>query len=269
MAILQDITLGLYYPADSAVHRLDPRTKLAFILIMMTAFMVTLSIVKLAIASVLLVIIIIVSKIPAKLVLKNLRPFLWLFLLTLVFQILLTRSGRLLVSLPLIQINITDDGLRNGLIYSFRLAILICFAALLTLTTSPMEITDALDRVLRPLQRFGVATHEFTLMMTLSLRFIPTLLAEADRLQKAQMSRGARFDGHVIQRIKSVIPLILPLFVSVFRRADELALAMDARCYRGGKGRSTFKELKFRHSDYLVLGATFVLLIIFFVAVKF
>ncbi len=266
MAILKDITLGLYYPADSVVHRLDPRTKLLFILTLMTAFMVTLSLIKLALALALVIIIITLSKIPPSLVFKNLRPFLWLFILTLFFQLLLTRTGKLLITLPLIQMNITDVGLKNGLIYSFRLAILILFAALLTLTTSPMEITDALNRVLKPLQRLGVATHEFTLMMTLSLRFIPTLLMEADKLQKAQMSRGARFDGNLIQRIKSIVPLILPLFVSVFQRADELALAMDARCYIGGAGRSTFKELAFHQADYLALAITVILALLFLVA---
>lgn len=263
MAILKDITLGLYYPSESFVHRLDPRTKLLFILTMMTTFMVTLSLIKLSLALVLLVIIIVLSKIPPRLVFSNLRPFFWLLILTLFFQVLLTRSGQLLITLPLIKMNITDAGLKNGLIYSLRLSILILFAALLTLTTSPMEITDALDRFLKPLRRFGVSTHELTLMMTLSLRFIPTLLTEADKLQKAQMSRGARFDGNLIQRINSVFPLILPLFVSVFRRADELALAMDARCYIGGKGRSTFKELSFHHADYFVLGISAILTVIF------
>ncbi len=258
MAIINDITLGQYYPADSFVHRLDPRAKILVVLCMMTLFVMSHSIVKLIIAFGIILFIIKTSKIPFLLVVKNLRPFLWLFLLTIIFHVFLTRQGEPLFTVPLIRAPVTKPGLMNGLIYSFRLGILILLAAMLTLTTSPMEITDALDRFLKPLQKLGISTHEFTMMITLSLRFIPTLLFEADKLQKAQVSRGATFEGNLFQRIKSVIPLILPLFISVFRRADELALAMDARCYIGGKGRTSFKELVFTKCDYLVLASTFV-----------
>ena len=268
MAILNDITLGQYYPADSFVHRLDPRTKILVILSAMTLFVITNSIVKLIIVLGMLLFIIRASKIPLLLVLKNLRPFFWLFLLTIIFHVFLTRQGELLVTVPFIKVEVTKLGLINGLIYTFRLGILILLAAMLTLTTSPMEITDALDRFLKPLQKFGISTHEFTMMITLSLRFIPTLLFEADKLQKAQVSRGATFEGNLFQRIKSVIPLILPLFISVFRRADELALAMDARCYIGGKERTSFKELVFARNDYLVLVSTLVF-IFSFLLIKF
>jgi energy-coupling factor transport system permease protein len=266
MAIINDITLGQYYPSDSLVHRLDPRTKILIVLCMMTLFVLIHSIIKLIIALGVILIIIKVSKIPFLLVVKNLRPFLWLFLLTIIFHVFLTRQGEPLFTVPLIRAPVTKPGLMNGLIYSFRLGILILLAAMLTLTTSPMEITDALDRFLKPLQKLGISTHEFTMMITLSLRFIPTLLFEADKLQKAQVSRGAMFEGNLFQRIKSVIPLILPLFISVFRRADELALAMDARCYTGGKGRTSFKELIFKRNDYYVMLGTlsfFILFIIF------
>jgi len=267
MSILNDITLGQYYPSDSLVHRLDPRTKILTVLCMMTLFVITHSIVKLMAALGVILFIIKVSKIPFLLVLKNLRPFLWLFLLTIIFHVFLTRQGEILFTVPVINTPVSKPGLMNGLIYSFRLGILILLAAMLTLTTSPMEITDALDRFLKPLQKLGVSTHEFTLMITLSLRFIPTLLFEADKLQKAQVSRGATFEGNIFQRIKSVIPLILPLFISVFRRADELALAMDARCYTGGKGRTSFKELVFQRNDYYVLMGA-IGFIIFFLIIK-
>ncbi len=253
MAILNDITLGQYYPAESFVHRLDPRTKILIVLCAMTLFVITHSIVKLIIALAVILFIIKASKITFLLVLKNLRPFLWLFLLTIVFHVFLTSQGEALVTVPFVNARLTKPGLMNGLIYSFRLGILILLATMLTLTTSPMEITDALDRFLKPLQKLGISTHEFTMMITLSLRFIPTLLFEADKLQKAQVSRGATFEGNLFQKMKSVIPLILPLFISVFRRADELALAMDARCYIGGKGRTSFKELVFKRNDYYVL----------------
>lgn len=267
MTILNDITLGQYYPADSFVHRLDPRTKILVILSAMTLFVITNSIVKLIIALGVLLFIIRASKIPLLLVLKNLRPFLWLFLLTIIFHVFLTSQGELLFTVPYLKAQVTKPGLMNGLIYSVRLGILILLAAMLTLTTSPMEITDALDRFLKPLQKLGISTHEFTMMITLSLRFIPTLLFEADKLQKAQVSRGATFEGNLLQRIKSIIPLILPLFISVFRRADELALAMDARCYTGGKGRTSFKKLVFTRNDYYIMLAT-LSFIIFFIIMK-
>jgi energy-coupling factor transport system permease protein len=153
-----------------------------------------------------------------------------------------------------------------GLIYSVRLVLLIILAALLTLTTSPIELTDALEKMLGPLKRFKVPTHEIVMMLTLSLRFIPTLLEEALRLKNAQMSRGATFDGNLVQRIKSVVPLILPLFISAFRRADDLALAMDSRCYTGGDGRSSFRKLKFKTADYFVLiFMSAVLVLLFFI----
>jgi energy-coupling factor transport system permease protein len=268
MAILNDITLGQYYPADSFVHRLDPRTKILVILSAMALFVIANSIVKLIVVLGVLLFIIRASEIPLLLVLKNLRPFFWLFLLTIIFHVFLTRQGELLVNVPLIKVGVTKPGLMNGLIYVFRLGILILLAAMLTLTTSPMEITDALDRFLKPLQKLGISTHEFTMMITLSLRFIPTLLFEADKLQKAQVSRGATSEGNLFQRIKGVIPLILPLFISVFRRADELALAMDARCYIGGKGRTSFKKLVFTRSDYLALTSS-LLFVLCFLLIRF
>ncbi len=268
MAILNDITLGQYYPTDSIVHRLDPRTKILVILSAMTLFVLIYSIIKLSLVLCLILLIIIVSKIPLLLVIKNLRPFLWLFLLTIFFQFFLTTEGEPLFAIPVINVQVTKPGLMNGIIYSFRLGVLILLAAMLTLTTSPMEITDALDRFMKPLQKLGYSTHEFTMMITLSLRFIPTLLFEADKLQKAQVSRGATFEGNIYQRIKSVIPLIVPLFISVFRRADELALAMDARCYIGGKGRTSFKELVFKRNDYYVAGGT-IAFFLFMLLVKF
>lgn len=265
MAILNDITLGQFYPSDSFVHRLDPRTKILVVLCVMTLFVITHSMVKLIIALGVILFIIKASHIPLLFVVKNLRPFLWLFLLTIIFHVFLTRQGEALFTLPVFNAPVTKPGLLNGSIYSFRLGFLILLAAMLTLTTSPMEITDALDRFLKPLQRLGISTHEFTMMITLSLRFIPTLLFEADRLQKAQVSRGATFEGNLLQRIKSVIPLILPLFISVFRRADELALAMDARCYIGGKGRTSFKQLVFSTNDYYVLIGTIGFIVLFLI----
>ena len=261
MAFLSDITLGQYYPIESFVHRLDPRTKIFTILITMTVLVATHSIAKLVITFILLIYVIKIANLPLNLVLRNIRPFIWLFLITIIFHLFFYNGGTKLLILPFVNIEITQQGLIGVIIYSFRLAELILFASLLTLTTSPIEITDALDRILLPLKKLGLPTHEFTLMMTLSLRFIPTLISEADKLKKAQISRGATFEGNLIKRIKSVISLILPLFISVFRRADELALAMDSRCYVGGKDRTSFKQLSFCLNDYLIMVGSVLFLI--------
>ena len=265
MAFLTDITLGQYFPTDSFVHRLDPRTKILAILAAMTALVATHGVPELIVTFFVLVTIVKVSKIPLLLVLRNLRPFLWLFLIMLIFHMFLSGEGTELFTLPIVGLKVTREGLHGGVVYATRLGEFVLIAALLTLTTSPIEITDALDRFLTPLKKLGLPTHEFTLMMTLSLRFIPTLISEADKLRKAQISRGASFEGNLIQRIKSVIPLILPLFISVFRRADELALAMDARCYVGGKGRTSFKKLIFGVNDYFVLSGMILYVILFLV----
>ncbi len=262
MAFLTDISLGQYYPGDSFIHRLDPRTKLIAIFCFMTALLVSLKPIVLAGFAVLLLGIIAGSQLPVSLVLKNIRPFIWLFLLTIFVHVFLT-PGRVLYTLPMLNLDITSEGLSLGLVYSVRLILLIILAALLTLTTSPIELTDALEKMLGPLKRFKVPTHEIVMMLTLSLRFIPTLLEEALRLKNAQMSRGATFDGSLVQRIKSIVPLILPLFISAFRRADDLALAMDSRCYTGGEGRSSFRKLKFKVADYIVL--MFLLVVLLFV----
>ncbi len=251
MAFFNDITLGQYYPGESFIHGLDPRTKLVCITFLMTALLLSHEPVLLAAFAIFSAVIIVLSRIPVRFVLKNLRPFIWLFGITLFFHLFWT-SGRALARVPVIGSEITYEGLQMGLTYSVRLCLLIIFGAVLTLTTSPIEMTDALERLFAPLKRFRVPTHEIVMMLTLSLRFIPTLMEEAQRLKNAQLSRGASFNGTLVQRIRSVMPLILPLFISAFRRADELALAMDSRCYTGGEGRTSFSRLRFGRSDYLV-----------------
>ncbi len=251
MAFFNDITLGQYYPCNSFIHRLDPRTKLVCMTFLMTALLLSREPVLLCAFAIFSAVVVILSRIPVRFVLRNLRPFVWLFVITLFFHLFWT-SGRILTQIPIIGVDVTHEGMQMGLTYSTRLGLLIILAAVLTLTTSPIEMTDALERLFAPLKRFHVPTHEIVMMLTLSLRFIPTLMEEAQRLKNAQISRGASFDGTLLQRIRSVIPLILPLFISAFRRADELALAMDSRCYIGGEGRTSFSRLKFGRSDYLV-----------------
>ncbi|OQX96738.1 hypothetical protein B6I21_00160 [candidate division KSB1 bacterium 4572_119] len=264
MTFIQDITLGQYYPIDSFIHRLDPRTKMLCIISAMIALFAAHHVFELGISFALLLSVIFISRIPSKVILRNLKPFFLLFVLSLVFHVFLSNEGELLVTVPVLGASITKEGLYRGLIYSVRLAELVLLAATLTLTTSPIEITDALDRFFLPLKKLGLPTHEFVLMMTLSLRFIPTLISEADKLQKAQISRGATFEGNIVQRVKSVIPLIVPLFISVFRRADELAMAMDSRCYIGGKNRTSFKNLEYKLADYLVMLGMIIYVVLFF-----
>jgi len=261
VAFFNDITLGQYYPADSCIHRLDPRTKFLAITAIMIGLMISRNMLVFGVIGIFCIFAIRLSRLPIALVLKNVKPFLWLFLLTICIHVFFT-SGRAIVELPVVGIRISEEGLLLGGLYSIRLALLIVFAAMLTLTTSPIELTDALEKLFAPLRILRVPTHEIVMMMTLSLRFIPTLMEEAERLRKAQVSRGATFEGNIVQRVKSVIPLILPLFVSAFRRADELALAMDSRCYSGGEGRTSFKKLQFRFSDYCVLSTSVLLTVL-------
>lgn len=252
MAFFNDITLGQYYPAVSFLHRLDPRSKLAAAFCLMGGLLLTYDPYVLAGMAGLFLIAARSGKIPLPLLMRNLRPFLWLFALTWIIH-LLWSDGQVLWVVPGTALVITREGASLGGIYVVRLALLILYAALLTLCTSPLELTDALERLSRPLKRFGVPTHELSLMLTLSLRFIPTLLEEAQRIRNAQLSRGARFTGSLRHRVRSLLPLLVPLFVSAFRRADELALAMDARCYSGGEGRSVYTRLHFASADYLVM----------------
>ncbi len=261
MAILQDITLGQYYPADSPVHRLDPRTKLVVSMALMSGLLLTDEVTLTALWGLVTLAVVVLARLPVPLVVRNLRAFGWLFALTMVVHAFFT-SGTVWVRLPVVAWTVTSEGLQRGLLYSLRLALLVMIAALLTLTTSPIEITDGLERLMRPLRRLRVPVHELSMMMSLALRFVPTLLEEADRLQKAQVSRGASFEGGLVQRVRSVVPLVVPLFVSSFRRADELALAMDARCYRGGEGRTCYRQLRLGAGDYVALGLAAALLVL-------
>jgi len=261
MILINDITLGQYYSCDSFIHHLDPRTKLYSIIMLMTGLLMSNKPLMISIFLLFLLFIIVLSKIPANLIFKNLRPFIWLFVLTMIIHLFWT-SGEIITKIPLLGLGITYEGISLGFKYSFRLALLIILAAILTLSTSPIELTDALEKILKPLKRLRVPTHEIVMMLTLSLRFIPTLIEEAQKIKNAQISRGATFEGNIINRIKSTIPLILPLFISAFRRADDLALAMDSRCYDGGDGRTSFKELKYRLRDYSVIFVCLLLMVV-------
>ena len=255
MFSLKDITVGHYVNTRSVVHRLDPRTKCAAVILLMAAVIVAKSAYFYILVTVGCFALTLIAELPWAMVVRNLRAFIWLFAITFGIHLFFT-PGTPLTPFPIKGVTITSEGLERGIFFSYRLALLIVSAALFTLTTSPTELTDGIERMLKPLRRLGLPVHELAMTMTIALRFIPTLVEEADRLRKAQLARGAHFSGGPVRRARALIPLMLPLLLSAFRRADELAAAMDARCYRGGKGRTHFRELKLARWDYLALAAT-------------
>ncbi|MFQ5824847.1 MAG: energy-coupling factor transporter transmembrane component T family protein [bacterium] len=252
MGFLNDITLGQYYPGNSILHQLDPRSKLISSLFFMTSLLLSNKLSLILLLGGMCIFSIYFAKLPVKIISKNLKPFFWLFLITFIIH-LLTTKGKTIFGVPFLDLKITEQGLINGATYSIRLAFLIIFAALLTLTTAPIELTDSLERLFSPLKRFNIPVHEFTLMMSLSLRFIPILIQEAERIKNAQLSRGASLEGSLLQRVKNIIPMILPLFISAFRRAEELAVAMEARHYISGEGRTSYRQLVFKRGDFGLL----------------
>jgi len=260
MAMLRNITIGQYIPGESLLHRLDPRTKiLATFLFIVLLFLVD-SFVGYGLAALLIFAAIYFSRIPLKFILRGIKPLLVIIILTLSLHLFMT-EGRVIFQIWFLKV--TVEGLVRGLMMGSRLVLLVMGTSILTLTTSPIMLTDGIESLLKPGRKIGVPAHELAMMMTIALRFIPTLLEEIDKIMKAQMARGADFEsGNIIQRAKSLIPILVPLFVSAFRRADDLAIAMEARGYRGGEGRTKFRELKFSKVDGLVLTLTFVYVVV-------
>lgn len=245
--MMRDITIGQYYPADSALHRMDPRVKIIGTFVYLASVFLFRGWSFLLGAFVLLVLMLI-SKVPIRMMIRGIRPILVILLFTAVLNIFLT-PGEILWQFKAIKV--TKEGLLTAGRTSIRLVLLVLGASIMTLTTTPNKLTDALERLMRPLKVFRVPVHEIAMMMSIALRFIPILMEETDRIKKAQMARGADFEsGGLIQRVKAMIPLLVPLFVSAFRRANDLALAMEARCYHGGEGRTQMKPLRYRSSDY-------------------
>ena len=262
--MLKDITIGQYIARDSIIHALDARIKIIITTLLIIALFTIDTFMGFGFFAAFVLIVVLLSKISVKKVLRGLKPILILVLFTLFIHIFLTNGGRVLWSWKFISIE--SEGVYTGFFMVSRIFILILFTSLLTLTTSPLQLTDGIEYILSPLKRFGVPASELSMMMTIALRFIPTLLEEADKIMKAQQARGADFEsGNLIQRAKSLIPLLVPLFISAFRRADDLALAMESRCYRGGEGRTRLHELEFRYYDFIAL----IIIIILAVAVSF
>ena len=254
--MLTDITLGQYFPGDSLLHRMDARVKIILLFFYIVGIFLFDNNICYGLNTALAVLLVFLSGVSPRMVLKSIKPLWWILILTFVIQ-LFTMPGEVLAKLWIF--NITYEGLIKGFLISLRLVLLIGVSSLLMLTTSPLMLTDALESLFRPLKRFGFPAHELAMMMTIALRFIPTLLEETDRIMKAQTARGANFtSGSLIQRGKSMIPLLVPLFVSAFRRADDLATAMEARCYRGGEGRTRMNELSCTYRDAIAMAAVLI-----------
>lgn len=248
-----EIALGQYYPGESVIHRLDPRSKLLIVSSLIVGIFFVRRLEGLAGFAAIICLIAVLARIPLGYLLRSLRPLLIVIILTFAVNALFT-PGDAVATVWIVTV--TREGIQRGLFMTIRLVLLITASSLLTLTTSPMSLTDGLERTLNPFKRIGVPAHEFAMMMTIALRFIPTLLEEADRTMKAQMARGADFEsGSLMRRARSFIPLLVPLFIGAFRRADDLAVAMEARCYRGGEGRTRFKILRMELRDYLACAA--------------
>lgn len=244
------IVLGQFVPGDSPVHRLDPRTKiLAMIAYIVLVFLVR-AMPVFAVPLLFVLGALLVSGVPARYALSSLRPMRWLIAFMFLINLFFTQGERVLFSWWIIRV--TAEGLRQAVFISLRLILLVAGTSLLTLTTSPIALTDGLERLLKPLKRIRFPAHELAMMMTIALRFIPTLLEETERIRKAQMARGADFEtGGLLARARAMVPLLVPLFVSAFRRADELAMAMESRCYHGGEGRTRMHELHYARRDLL------------------
>ena len=244
------LTIGEYYPVDSPVHALDPRVKILLVLVFTIAAFTVVNFSGLAAAAALIVGVALVSRVPILLAIKGVRPLLYLLVLT--FIIHLFTGAKPWIELGPLHLSV--PGARSGALVGIRLVILVVGAAFLTLTSTPIELTDAIESLLAPLKKVRVPAHEIAMMMTIALRFIPTLAAETDKIVKAQASRGARFESsNPVTRARSFIPVLVPLFLSVFRRADELAEAMEARAYRGGEGRTRMRRLEMKGRDVLAL----------------
>ncbi len=266
--MIRDITIGQYYPVESVIHRLDPRTKLFGTLIYIISLFFADNFICYIAATIFLAIAVRVSQVPFKFMVRGLKAIVFLLLLSVAFNLFLT-SGRVIFQIGFLKV--TYEGLRLAVFMGLRLMYLVIGSSVMTLTTTPNQLTDGLERSFGCLNRFHVPVHEIAMMMAIALRFIPILVEETDKIMKAQMARGADFEsGNLLQRVKSMIPILVPLFVSAFRRATDLAMAMEARCYRGGSGRTKMKPLHYERRDrityvilFIYLGIVIALKIIF------
>jgi len=250
--MLREITLGQYYQTESLIHRLDPRVKLVATLVYILSLFLTEEPLGYGIALLFLILVIRLSKVPFQFMVRGMKSILFLLLLTVAFNLFLT-PGEPLVTLW--KLTITKQGLKVAVLMAVRLTFLIIGSSVMTLTTTPNNLTDGMEKMLSPLKVFRVPVHEVAMMMSIALRFIPILLEETDKIMKAQIARGADFEsGNLMKKAKAMVPLLVPLFISAFRRANDLAMAMEARCYRGGEGRTKMKPLVYKRWDFWAYG---------------
>ena len=248
--MIRDITIGQYYPAQSQVHRLDPRVKIVCTLAFLVSLFLQNSILGYVVAFVFLAMVIRLSKVPVKFIVRGLKPIVILLLFTVLMNLFLTRNGNILFHYGILTI--TEGGLRICVFMTVRLIFLVMGSSIMTFTTTPNSLTDGIEKLLHPLNRIHVPVHEIAMMMSIALRFIPILVEETDKIMRAQMARGADFEtGGLVKKAKNMVPLLVPLFVSAFRRANDLAMAMEARCYHGGDNRTQMKPLRYESRDYI------------------
>ncbi|WP_310179119.1 energy-coupling factor transporter transmembrane protein EcfT [Neobacillus niacini] len=259
--MMEKMIFGRFVPADSAVHKMDPRSKLIIIFLFVCVIFFANNWITYALIGIYTFFMIGLSKIPVRFLYTGLKPIIWLVLFTFIMQLLFTKEGNLLFQAG--PVKVYDEGLRMGIFISLRFFFLILMTSLLTLTTTPIEITDGLETLLHPLKKVRFPVHEMALMMSIALRFIPTLMEETDKIMKAQIARGVEFSsGPIKERMKAVIPLLIPLFVSSFKRAEELAVAMEARGYRGGEGRTKYRQLSWNNRDSIQIVVLVILVIL-------
>ncbi|MBR6523212.1 MAG: energy-coupling factor transporter transmembrane protein EcfT [Clostridia bacterium] len=256
--MIKDITLGQYLPGNSAVHRLDPRTKIILIFAYIVMIFMVKNAVGYLVSGLFLMAVCIISKIPMKMIAKSLKPLMFFVIFTAIINLFMT-NGEIIWSLGFLKI--TKEGIVLTVKMALRLILLVAGTSLLTYTTSPIVLTDGIESLLSPLSKIGVPAHEIAMMMSIALRFIPTIIDETDKIIKAQSARGSDFEsGNLIRRAKALVPILVPLFISAFRRADDLAVAMECRCYHGGKNRTKLKSLKMTGLDFvsiLIFAAVF------------
>ena len=256
--MLKDVTLGQFFPGDTVVHRLDPRTKLILVIVYIVALFAAKTYAAYALVMIVLIVCVSLSQIRFTTIMKGVKPILIVILITGILNLFFTQGEHVIFRLW--KLTMTWEGVRTAALMILRLIMLINGTFLLTYTTSPIALTDGLELLLSPLKKLRLPVHELAMMMSIALRFIPTLIEETDKIMSAQKARGADFDtGGIVQRAKAMLPLLVPLFVSAFRRADELSVAMESRCYHGGEGRTRMKKLTFARRDFgaLILGAVF------------
>lgn len=264
--MIRDITIGQYYPADSPIHSLDARVKLVITLLYIISLFVIKSFIGYAIVILALMIVIKVSKVPFKFMVKGLKSLIFIIIFTALINIFTTKGSTILITFW--GLTVTLEGILFAVKMCLRIVLLIIGSSILTLTTTPIKLTDGIEALLKPFEKIGVPAHDIAMMMTIALRFIPTLLDETDKIIKAQQARGADFDtGKLTDKAKALVPILVPLFISAFRRADELAIAMEARCYNGGSNRTRMNEMEVTSVDYWAI-SIFIIYFAILIAVR-